>query len=131
MSKVTLTTVGPDVSAEAYLSAVERDGGVIIENLLEPDLLRRLNTELDGYIATHPPGSRSDEELWQVFHGQKTIRFCGLAAKSKAFIEVLLHPRAQGVCGSLSFAQLRLVLAEHLPDHDRWWGRTSPDAAPR
>ena len=114
MSKVTLTTVGPDVSVEAYLSAVERDGGVIIENLLEPDLLRRLNTELDGYIATHPPGSRSDEELWQVFHGQKTIRFCGLAAKSKAFIEVLLHP------GLKAFADHYL-----LPNCGSYWLNTS------
>jgi len=63
-----------------------------VKHLLEPDLLGRLNAELDGDIATHPPGSRSDSELWQVFHGQKTIRFCGLAAKSDAFIEVLLHP---------------------------------------
>ena len=92
MSKATLTSLGPDADRQAYLSAIERDGGVIVKNLLEPDLLGRLNAELDGYIATHPPGSRSDSELWQVFHGQKTIRFCGLAAKSPAFIEVLLHP---------------------------------------
>ena len=114
MSTVTLTTVGPDVSAEDYLSVIERDGGVIVENLLEPDLLRRLNTELDGYIATHPPGSRSDEELWQVFHGKKTIRFCGLAAKSPAFIEVLLHPTLK-------------AFADHylLPNCGSYWLNTS------
>ncbi len=114
MNDTKLTTVGPDTSKEEYLSVIERDGGVIIENLLEPDVLSRLNAELDSYIATHPAGSRSDEDLWQVFHGQKTIRFCGLAAKSQAFVSVLLHPTLK-------------AFADHylLPNCGSYWLNTS------
>ena len=114
MSEVQLTTLANNAKKEEYLSVIKRDGGVIIENVLGPDLLRQLNAELDNYIETHPAGSRSDKELWQVFHGQKTIRFCGLAAKSQAFIDVLLHPTLK-------------AFADHylLPNCGSYWLNTS------
>lgn len=114
MGKTKLTTLEFGASKEAYLSVIERDGGVIVEDLLDPELLSQLNTELDGYIATYPAGSRSEEELWKIFHGQKTIRFCGLAAKSKAFIDVLLHPTLK------AFADQYL-----LPNCGSYWLNTS------
>ncbi len=80
MGKAKLTTLGPGESKETWLSVIERDGGVIVRDLLEPGLLDQLNTELEAYIAAYPPGSRSDEELWKLFHGPRTTRFCGLSA---------------------------------------------------
>lgn len=92
MSNIHLTHVGPDTSVQDWLAVVERDGGVIIDQCIAPDLVARLNAELDAWIANHPAGSRSDEEFWQVFHGKRTIRFCGLTSKAESFLEVLLHP---------------------------------------
>jgi len=94
MNERKLTTLSADASNEERLSVIERDGGVIIQDCLAPDLFHQLNAELDHYIETHPPGSRSDEQLWQDFHGQQTIRFCGLAAKSKAFVVITFYPIA-------------------------------------
>ena len=114
MNEVRLTTVGNDASWEELLHAIERDGGVIVKNILDTDLVSQLNRELDNDIETHPAGSRSGKELWQVFHGQRTIRFCGLAAKSQSFIDVLLHPTLR------AFANHYL-----LPNCGSYWLNTS------
>ena len=114
MGDVQLTTLGNDATQESFLASIERDGGVIIENILDSDLVSQLNAELDSHIDTHPTGSRSEKELWQVFHGKKTIRFCGLAAKSRAFIDVLLHPTLK-------------IFADHylLPNCGSYWLNSS------
>lgn len=114
MNERKLTTLSADASNEERLSVIKRDGGVIIQDCLAPDLFHRLNHELDHYIETHPPGSRSDEQLWQTFHGRQTIRFCGLAAKSLAFVDVLLHPTLE-------------AFADHylLPNCGSYWANTT------
>ncbi len=77
---------------DKILDAVERDGGAIVHDLLEPDLVRRLRAELDAQVDTHPAGSRTGDALHSVFHGKRTKRFCGLTRRAPSFVEVLLHP---------------------------------------
>ncbi len=73
------------------LDAIEHDGAAIVEDMIAPDRLASLNRELDGAIATTPPGSRSGSTLWEAFHGSPTVRFTGLAARSPVFVELLEH----------------------------------------
>ncbi len=77
---------------DKILDAVERDGGAIVHDLLEPDLVRRLRGELDARIEAHPAGSRTGDALLSAFHGANTKRFCGLTKRAPSFVEVLLHP---------------------------------------
>ena len=83
---------GTDAVAEV-LAALDQAGGVIVDDLLGAAPARRILDELaDGYRATDP-GSRSGSELWETFHGRNTVRFTGLAARSRTFVDhVLLNP---------------------------------------
>lgn len=75
------------------LAALDEAGGVIVEDLLGTEAAGRILDDLaDGYARTHP-GSRSGSELWETFHGRNTVRFTGLAARSRAFVDhALLNP---------------------------------------
>jgi ectoine hydroxylase-related dioxygenase (phytanoyl-CoA dioxygenase family) len=87
-----LVTLAPDAPIEDALKLVESDGGVIIRDFLSRDLLGRLRTELHPFVEAGTPGSKESDQLWNVFHGARTKRFCGLAAKSRAFVELLMNP---------------------------------------
>ncbi len=87
-----LVTLSPRTPADEILDVIERDAGAIVRDLLSPDLLARLNRELEAEIAAREPGSRTGNALMSAFHGRNTKRFCGLAARAPSFVEVLLHP---------------------------------------
>ena len=63
--------------------AFDRDGGVIVEDFIEPDLLGRLQREVAPMITNKTPGSTT-AGLWTEFHGEQTKRITGLPAKSPA-----------------------------------------------
>lgn len=87
-----LTTVTRNAGMDEILAIIDRDGGVIVEDMINPETLRRLNAELDESIASTAPGSRTDDRLWKIFHGERTVRFTRIAARSQSFVELLLHP---------------------------------------
>jgi ectoine hydroxylase-related dioxygenase (phytanoyl-CoA dioxygenase family) len=91
-SAAPLTTLAPDTNTQEIFARIDSDGGVIVRDFLSPDLLRRLQSDLRSFVEEHPSGSREVDPLWNLFHGPKTKRFCGLAAKSPAFVELLLDP---------------------------------------
>jgi ectoine hydroxylase-related dioxygenase (phytanoyl-CoA dioxygenase family) len=87
-----ITRLSSGSPIETVLDTVERDGGAIVEGLLQTDLLGKLNAELDAEIDTRPAGSQTGDVFMSAFHGHNTKRFCGLAARAPSFLEVLLHP---------------------------------------
>ena len=88
-----LTTLDSDAPIDDVLAALHRDGGVIVRDMLTDDGRRAIVDELASGLEAVAPGSRSGMELWEAFHGANTIRFCGLAARSRAFVDhALLNP---------------------------------------
>jgi ectoine hydroxylase-related dioxygenase (phytanoyl-CoA dioxygenase family) len=87
-----LVTLPCDAPIEDAIRLVESDGGVVIRDFLSGDLLQRLRAELRPFVESGTPGSKESNQLWNVFHGARTKRFCGLAAKSQAFVELLMNP---------------------------------------
>lgn len=72
--------------------AFERDGGVIVEHFVAPDLLARLQQECAPLIDAHAPGSTTPG-MWTDFHGVNTKRVTGLAGRSPAWCELLCDER--------------------------------------
>ncbi len=104
MAGLTKLVVGADPLAvlPEVLEALERDGGVIVENMLGGDGARRINEELAADYDRWEPGSKSSLDVWQTFHGPRTIRFTGLAARSDAFVHHgLLNPLLTAVADAL------------------------------
>ncbi|WP_439815362.1 phytanoyl-CoA dioxygenase family protein [Zavarzinia sp. CC-PAN008] len=87
-----LETVRSDIGMPRILAILARDGAVIVEDLLSPDLLARMNAEFDAAIAGAAPGSKSRLVSRRMFHGDRTKRVCGLARFSPAFVELMQHP---------------------------------------
>ena len=91
-----LRTFGRDAQTEIAL-ALERDGGAIVEGLLDPETVERLNRDFAPHLAREEwcntdPGE-SDE-----FFGLKTKRLHGLLARSPLFAELILDPLLLGLC---------------------------------
>jgi len=85
-------------SAADIVPILERDGAVIVEKMLAPNLLTRLNHDLDSIVAETPPGVRHPTEDDMVsFYGKATVRADGLPGKSNAFLDVMQHPLLLGV----------------------------------
>ncbi len=114
MQQPQLTSLDPGTPLSEILTVIERDGGVIVRDFLDPDLLKRLNSELDCHLDACPPGSRGEQPLWQTFHGRNTKRICGLTARCPSFVEVLTHPTL------LAYADTLL-----LPNCGSYWLNTS------
>ncbi len=104
MTKLSTLTAGDDplsVVPDA-LAEIETSGAVIVENMLGADAAERIKADLDADYRAIDPGSKSGSEMWETFHGAKTIRFTGLAARSRAFVDHgLLNPILLAVSDAL------------------------------
>ncbi len=97
----TTSDTGEDL-LPGILAALETDGGVIVENLLGAEPAARILDDLAGGYEEVGAGSRSGLEVWETFHGRNTVRFTGLAARSRAFVDhALLNPTMLAVADAL------------------------------
>lgn len=73
---------------------LERDGAVIVEDILKPDQLTSINSELDQFVSQVDPGLRNPTTEDMIdFYGLSTIRIDGLPARSETFLDVMLLPQ--------------------------------------
>lgn len=85
-----------DAQIRRHLQAIEDDGYTIVENAIEPDLVKELNEALDRLERDHGirPGANA-------FEGHHTIRIYNLLAHDRVFERVPVHesvlPVVEGV----------------------------------
>lgn len=82
---VRLNRFDPATTTERLVSIIERDGGVIVENLISTELASQIKTDLKPYFD-------SDKADASSFFPHTTQRATGLLAKSDACIELALNP---------------------------------------
>ncbi len=82
----------PGAQNDWIFDAVARDGGAIVEGVLNRGFFAALRDELAGSIDEAQPGSRSGNTRVEGFHGANTKRICSLARRSPAFVDLMLHP---------------------------------------
>ena len=90
----TLERVNGSTEPATLRRLLERDGAIVVEDLLSSNQLEKLNAELDLHIEGLSPGLRhpSHERMIE-FYGHKTIRCDGLPGKSNDFLDVMLLPQ--------------------------------------
>lgn len=74
----------------AIVAGIDRDGGVIVRDFIPLELHACLKADLEPYAQARAPGSLGNE-FKQLALGKKTKRFTGLAAKSRAFADIIDH----------------------------------------
>lgn len=91
-----------DAPAEEMAAALDRDGALIIDDVLDAGQVAALKAELAPFVEATAPGQDG-------FTGFKTTRTGALAARAPASRPLILDPRVQ-------------VLCEHLlkPNCERW-----------
>jgi ectoine hydroxylase-related dioxygenase (phytanoyl-CoA dioxygenase family) len=90
--------------AQDIVEALERDGAVIVEDLLDPDVLARFNAELDPFLANASLAKDRPfiNDVVQWFFGAQTRDVTGVAGKSRVFAtEILTHPVYRAVCDAI------------------------------
>ena len=105
---------------QRVLDALESDGAVIVEDLLDADVLARFNAEIDPFLESAVPAKDrpflNDAIRW--FFGAQTRDVTGVAGRSRVFAtEILTHPLYRAVCDSVllpSCASYQLNIAHVL-----------------
>ena len=78
-------------SEDELLSLLDRDGGVIIEGILNNEDLGQVRSDLSSYIDASPTGEN-------LFWGFQTKRIGALMARSPKCRELALHPLINSLC---------------------------------
>jgi ectoine hydroxylase-related dioxygenase (phytanoyl-CoA dioxygenase family) len=84
------------------LAALDEDGAVVIEGLLDAATLSRLNAEVEPALAAADPGMKHLNPLVAGFFGARTRHLSGVASKSRTFAtDVMCHPTLLAICDAL------------------------------
>lgn len=114
-----LTHLPADAGADAIVEALHKQGGVIIDDLLDPELIERINRDVDPLLDRAGASVTAINPMIAAFFGDKVRHVSGLAGKSRIFADqVLVHPVLLGICDTLllpNCADYQLNLA-HLMD---------------
>jgi ectoine hydroxylase-related dioxygenase (phytanoyl-CoA dioxygenase family) len=86
---MSITTLAGGAEHADIMERFHVDGAVILENLVSPDVLAALREAIVRQRDRVDPGSRSEAELWRIFHGANTVRFTEIGKLCPAFYEVL------------------------------------------
>ncbi len=79
--------------------ALDRDGAVIVEGLLVPEVVERVNAEVEAAVETADPSEALFDPIMEAFHGQFTTQVAGVPGISPTFaVEVMCHPVLLGLC---------------------------------
>jgi len=115
----TLERLKADAPTTDITAALQRDGAVIVENLIGKDVISRINDEVDPHIAEADPEMEHLNPAIAFFFGKETRHVAGMPGKSRSFAtEVMIHPTLMSVCDEIllpSCARYQLNLG-HLLD---------------
>ena len=114
MTNPQLTTLGADTPLATILEVLDRDGGVIIKDLLASSTVESFMADVANQASNHAPGATSGSDRTVEFWGHETKRFTRLGWRSKAFEEILLAPTLRAVSDELL-----------LPSCDDYWLNTA------
>ncbi len=120
-------TSAPDV----IYAAIVRDGAAIIEGLLSPDVVQRINDEVDSAVAAADPTEEMLNPIMEAFHGPFTKQVTGVPGISRTFaVEVMCHSQLLALCDRIllpSCARYQLNLGHLLQRgsgaEDQWLHR--------
>ena len=105
-------------SAEDVHAVLERDGAVIVEDLLSPEVVAAVNADVETAVREADPNADWFNEVMRAFHGPNTKALSGVAGLSPTFaVEVMCHPLLLGVCDRVllpSCARYQLNLGQIL-----------------
>jgi len=86
-----LTTLSATASVEEIMDVINRDGAVIVKDMLNPTELKQVKTEIMPYVEATQPGQDQ-------FTGFQTTRTGALVARSPACRKMVMNAQLLGAC---------------------------------
>lgn len=84
---------------DAIVAAIDRDGAAIVEGLLSPDVVARVNDEVEASVAVADPDEALFDPIMSAFHGPHTRQVTGVPGISRTFAtDVMCHPLLLALC---------------------------------
>lgn len=95
-----LSSIRADAPDDEMLEILERDGAVIVDDILSPEVLVALNNEIDELLVKEKDIERQFvNETVAGFFGEHVDHVSGIPGKSPTFVDhVLCHPRFMSIC---------------------------------
>ena len=135
---VELVKMPADTAPEELLEIIKRDGGLILENVLDEDQIATVISEIMPYVEATKPGQDD-------FTGDLTTRTGALVARSPACRELVLNETLEALCKGFlgpNCARHQLHLTQVIRimpgqkaqsvHRDRWaWGTWLKDVEPQ
>src|SRR4051812_24147208 len=84
-SEAMLTRFGPTSDADDVYAALDRDGAVIVEGLLAPEVVQRVNDEVEEAVAAADPAEKLFDPVIEAFNGAQTRQVSGVCGISPTF----------------------------------------------
>jgi len=110
-------------------AVLERDGAVIVDDLLSPAVVTAVNAEVERAIGEADPDAEWFNEMMKAFHGPNTRAVSGVPGISPTFaVEVMCPARLVRPGPPLL---VRPLPAEPGPDPSAWAGIPGPDPPSR
>ena len=117
-SPATIERIGVGSTVDDLCVVLERDGAVIVEDLLSPEVVDAVNAEVETAVRETDPDAEWFNEIMKAFHGPNTRALSGVPGISPTFAtEVMCHPLLLGVCDRVllpSCARYQLNLGQIL-----------------
>lgn len=114
----TLQRVPATSHVDDVYAVLERDGAAIVEELLSPEVVAAVNTEVEMAVQETDPDAEWFNEIMKAFHGPNTRALSGVPGISPTFaVEVMCHPLLLGLCDRVllpSCARYQLNLGQIL-----------------
>lgn len=110
--------LGPASPIDSVLTALERDGAVIVESLFPENVVSAVNDEVEESVSRSDPDADWFNPIMKAFHGPNTRAVSGIPGISPTFaVEVMCHPLLLGLCDRIllpSCARYQLNLGQIL-----------------
>jgi ectoine hydroxylase-related dioxygenase (phytanoyl-CoA dioxygenase family) len=87
---------------DTLVKALDEDGVVIVEGLLDADVVGRVNDEVEAHVTAADPDEPMFNPAIQAFHGARTKQVAGMPGISRTFaVDVMCHPVLLGLADAL------------------------------
>ena len=122
---MSLQRLSSNSTPEDLANAVRQDGGAIVKNFLDSDLLARIQRTLFDTLESAPNG------VDDYFAGTQTRRVSRLFARTDWMAEVALHPLYLGAARSILQTPIKIWSGERSMSRpiSRWGDASHPDSA--
>jgi ectoine hydroxylase-related dioxygenase (phytanoyl-CoA dioxygenase family) len=94
-----LEHVAVTAEADDVTEILQRDGAVIVDGLLGPDVVQRVNDEVGAAVDAARPDAPMFSPIMSAFHGPQTKQVAGVPGISRTFAtDVMCHPLLVAIC---------------------------------